>query len=173
MAKRWSFAHLVGMGARRAEETPTEDDKDKEAESAEDEKEVDGDEEAKSEGGDDADDEGGGDDSDKEASRQAIAAACADERQRCAAIFASPEAQGRIAMACELAFNTELSAEAAIGIMKATPAQRSGRLASAMATLGNPSVGSDAAAGAGGTQSEDDKLAASIIDAGKQVRRRR
>ena len=71
------------------------------------------------------------------------------ERQRCAAIFGSPHAAKNIPQAAELAFNTTLSADAAIGILKTA-----GPAGSGSRSRVNPDLGSDGDRGdraAGGT----------------------
>ncbi len=52
----------------------------------------------------------------------ARAEATAAERQRCGEILSAPEAAGRIVMACRLAFETDMPAQAAIGAMRVMPA---------------------------------------------------
>lgn len=48
--------------------------------------------------------------------------AAAAERQRCGEILSAPEAAGNLVMACHLAFETDLSAQAAISALRAVPA---------------------------------------------------
>lgn len=62
----------------------------------------------------------------------------AAERKRCAAIFASPAAGRNIPMAAELAFNTDMSAQRAIAVLKT-----SGASAAHDRSRRNPDVGSD------------------------------
>lgn len=158
-----SFAHFVGLGRRaRAEET---DDEKKERETAEQEKRDDEmsqkaasgedtgetddekkereDREAKRSkakgAADDADpDEDGDDDSDKEEMRghSTIARARARERGRIAAIMASPQALQNPGMALELACNTMMSRDEAVGVLARAPAP-----ARAERAARNPSLG--------------------------------
>lgn len=66
------------------------------------------------------------------------------ERARCAAIFGSKHAAGRVAAAAQLAFKTKMSAREAIGVLASLPAEdagtgaRSGGLSAAMGALGTP-----------------------------------
>jgi hypothetical protein len=64
------------------------------------------------------------------------------ERDRCAAIFAAPAAARNVAMAAELAFGTDLSAERAIALLDKTPAPA----AAAGRAARNPNVGASAPA---------------------------
>ncbi|CAO3440110.1 hypothetical protein [Azospirillum endophyticum] len=83
------------------------------------------------------------------------------ERERCAAIFASPAATGRVEMAATLAFGTDLTAQQAIAVLETAPAAAApppapaaqspaNPLAAAMAALGNPPITPDGGASAGG-----------------------
>ena len=65
-------------------------------------------------------------------------------QERIAAILGAPEAQGREAMAKELAFKTSLSVEEAKGILAAAPQAQANPLAQAMKDEPNPEVGADA-----------------------------
>lgn len=84
--------------------------------------------------------------------KAAVAAAAAEarvaERARIAGIVNSDEAKERTALATHLAFETEMSVDAAKGILTAAPvtapAKADGGFAAAMAS-GNPEVGADAA----------------------------
>lgn len=103
------------------------------------------------------------------ASTDAVAQARQDERTRCASIFAAPEAEGRVQLAAQLAFTTDLSAEQAVGILKASPAATApaaapaNPFAAAMGSVPNPQVGADAEAGSG---DDAQALVAQILKAG-------
>lgn len=90
-----------------------------------------------------------------------------DERARCAAIFAAPEAEGRVALAAQLAFTTDLSAEQAVGVMSVTPATTTASPANpfavAMAAIPNPQVGTEPG---GGDADDPQALVAQILKAG-------
>jgi hypothetical protein len=186
------FAHLLGLpaAAARAEEDddkkqrPDEsgedyakrmegDDKDgdekdekgaKKAEGGDDDA-GDGDDQSKAKGkaeGDNEDEEGEEDDKEKAARKS--------ERARCAAIFASPAAGVRPDMAAHLAFNTDLSAKAAVemlGAFAAGAAQPS-NLASRMSGVKTPNVGASAPAAKQATGAA--AAANMIIEAGKKRR---
>lgn len=126
MKKTFSFAHLGAlMTARkpRAAETPIEE------EEAEDmpEEDTDGEdtpeEEAEETQDDEKKDEPAASLSAKEKKAQAAGrkAGAEAERKRCASIFQAKEAAGREALAAELAFNTSMTAEAAIAVLKSSP----------------------------------------------------
>jgi len=96
--------------------------------------------------------------------RAAIAKGRKAERDRCAAIFASPHAAGREAMAAQLAFSTNLNATEAIAILQATPkGGKADDLASRMATVTQPTLGPGGDGGAGGS-----KPGASLIENAKK-----
>ena len=99
------------------------------------------------------------------ASTDAVAQARQDERTRCASIFAAPEAEGRVQLAAQLAFTTDLSAEQAVGILKASPAATApaNPFAAAMGSVPNPQIGADAEAGTG---DDAQALVAQILKAG-------
>ncbi len=131
------FAHLAGLGPRRAAVPKAEDDKTKEEPEAE-EEEKDKASDTSAEGGDqdkeagkgkgeaekedtDAEDDGEGegdpDDEDPDEEMRgnsAAAQARRRERARCEAIFASPHAAGRADVAAQLAFRTTMPRSAAI-----------------------------------------------------------
>ena len=65
-------------------------------------------------------------------------------QERIAAILGAPEAEGRQALAKELAFKTSLSVEDAKGIMAAAPQAQANPLAQAMEREPNPEVGVEA-----------------------------
>jgi hypothetical protein len=79
------------------------------------------------------------------ANSAAVAAAVQAERNRCAAIFAAPAAANNVALAAELAFSTDLSAERAIEIMGKAPKAGKDRLSEAMAGK-SPRLGAEATA---------------------------
>ncbi|QJR79612.1 S49 family peptidase [Alteromonas pelagimontana] len=88
-----------------------------------------------------------------EAQQQASPAASApavDQKQRCAAILKAPEAEGRSDLAQHLAFNTDLSAEDAVAVMKASPESKSAAqgnaLDIAMSATEQPGIGAIAEA---------------------------
>ena len=148
------FAHLLGM-TPRAEEPKDEDpdapvqgedesDEDfaKRCDEYEKDKKAKG---AKQDGGDG--DDASGDDADAEdddESEEAKAARKA-ERARCAAIFGTKAAASRPDMAAHLAFETGMKASAAIKMLGAIAAgqPKGASLASRMATVKQPIVGSE------------------------------
>lgn len=101
------------------------------------------------------------------ATTDAVRQAALDERTRCATIFASPDAAGRVAMAASLAFETDLPAEQAIALLKTAPKQGAS-LATRMGTVPDPKLGSDG--GNAGNQDEASNLAASILESGRKAR---
>lgn len=173
MKKKFSFAHFMKRaGKPRAEEqSPDEDPKKDAAEGGDGEDDADADAEGDDEDvGDDADgsDDGEGDDDEEEAdedvdktasvrrrAKAALAAARKEgrqiERQRCAAIFSSEHAAEKTGLACTLAFNTPLSAKAAIGILSKAESGSAGGLGRRMSALKQPKLGN----GAGGTGEPD------------------
>jgi len=145
----FSFAHL--MGARRpraAEDSPAEDPDDTTEETSE----ADPDEANDETAADDAPEDENDADEGANANASAYARGRAAERARCAAILGSPQAAGNVAAACELAFNTGLSATQAAAVLSTLGTPRktngSGALSKAMAALGSPDVGSDGPASA-------------------------
>ncbi len=70
--------------------------------------------------------------------------AAADERQRIGAIVNAPEAEGRTDLARHLAFETDMSAEAAVSVLKASPmasvASNENSLDAAMAGTEQPNI---------------------------------
>ncbi|WP_439597986.1 hypothetical protein [Falsiroseomonas sp.] len=164
-AEALPFAHLIGADAvtasgNRTEEDERDDDKDEDRrDAAEDDDDEDKDRAAEDDEGDDdkdraaedeEDDDKAEDDEEEEdkpkasaAARQAARAATKAERARCRAIFTSKHAAGRVAAACSLAFDTGMSAKAAISVLKTLPRESAGTaaggsLAERMATLGAP-----------------------------------
>ena len=95
------------------------------------------------------------------------AEARAAERARCRAIFAAPAAAGNVALAAHLAFDTDLTAEQAIGAL-ALGGKSGGGLAARMQSAPNPTLG------AGNPAKPDagspDALAAQIIAAARTAR---
>ena len=93
----------------------------------------------RAEGGDDADDAGDDDEDeeDEDEMKKAVAAGhdlaleaafragCRAQRRRCAAIFETKAAAANVGMAASLAFETPLTAKAAIALLEKTPAPRS------------------------------------------------
>ena len=181
------FAHLLGLPAASAS-GPEDDEKKQRAEEsdedyakrmeADDKDDGEGDEKKgakKAEGDDDKKDdaksEGGkeeqpDDEDDKEK------AARKSERARCAAIFASASAGARPDMAAHLAFNTDMSASAAVDMLSAISAGSAVQprgLASRMAAVSTPNVGASAPAGKGAAGGASG-TAAMIIEAGKKRR---
>lgn len=169
MRKPFSFAHLIGYGGKstpKAAETPSETDDEEETE----EETPPGEDPAEGEEGDEEDDEQepkpeanapkpkgakAGPKPKKKAAEQlaeAVTAAKAEggaeERTRCATIFASEHASGREALAAHFAFNSELSAEEAIKALAASPSGGKGGktnpLTSAMSHIQQPVIGSGA-----------------------------
>lgn len=147
------FAHLAGLNRApkpKATQTPAEIEAAAKAAGKKAE-----DDAAKKKGdGEEGDDDGEGDDDEdedenEEAKKAAAVIASASakaERERCAAIFSSPEAEGRVALAASLAFETDLSAEQAVAIMKSTPkgqAAKGDRFDQLMQSVRNPQVGGE------------------------------
>lgn len=127
-----------GPKAEDAETSRAEDTEEEESAEETDEEEAAEEEEQEEEQDEDTDEE------------QPSAARLA-ERRRCAAILSAPEAAGQVVLACHLAFNTGLSAAAAIGTLKATapaatPAGGKGKLAAAMGAQRQPHLGAGGAA---------------------------
>jgi hypothetical protein len=181
----FSFAHLIGLGAARAESDPGDDEtqdeerKQRDGESDEDyAKRMEELDKKNAKGGqddpdaeDDPEDPLAEDDTSGEDDKQK--AARAKERARCAAIFGSKAAAGRPDVAAHLAFNTAMSAREAVGMLDAIGAgaqagAATGRqsLSSRMAKVPEQKIGS----GAAGTASPAQAAAASILDAGKKRR---
>ena len=96
------------------------------------------------------------------------------ERARCAAIFGSQHASGRADLAASLAFNTGLSASAAIKVLASSsispsvaPARKS--LASRMDAAPNYAVGTETSASSGKMNAADAN-ALRVINAGRKAR---
>ena len=97
-------------------------------------------------------------------------AAAPSERERCAAILAAPAAAGRVQLAAHLAFNTDLTVEAACAALEAAPIGVTAPGAStptgnplalaAMDAHPNPTVGASTDTG---SLSDDEKAAAAVL----------
>lgn len=164
VADMGSFAHLFG-GARASTpkaEDPAPADAAPEGEEAEEAK----DGEDKPTDAPKAEGEGEMPDC-EEGEGETPAQARAAERARCAAIFAAPAAAQNTALAAHLAFETDLTAEQAIGALALGGKAGSG-LASRMAHAPNPSLGT------GGTPKPHadsaDALAAQITSSARIAR---
>lgn len=136
MAKKpFSFAHLLGLGAsayeeeddkkskrakaRRAEEDERDDDAeddDRDDDAEEDER----DDDAEDDDDPDASEEDDSDDDDDRKEGKAAKSARIAERKRCARIFGSKHAAANPSLAASLAFNTGMSAAAAIDVLAST-----------------------------------------------------
>jgi hypothetical protein len=106
-----------------------------------------------------------------------------EERLRCAQIFGSEFAAGRLETACQFAFHTDMSAATAIGIMATLP-KGSATVAAAprqtldqrMAAAPKVAVGADAAAGADASsvkplaEMNSTQKALAIVNAGRASR---
>ena len=95
------------------------------------------------------------------AKREAVKAS----QERIAAILGAPEAEGRQELARQLAFETELSAEAAVKALAAAPKAGVNPLAQAMGAVKNPAVG------AGGDDKGLNPVAAMVNSMKAQVAR--
>ncbi len=165
--KTFSFAHLNPFGRSKAAEGETQagTDTTPKAGTGDDADQKD---KGKDKPKDGEEDEapGTGEDGDKNASGQQAAAP--SERERCAAIFAAPAAAGRVQLAAHLAFNTDLTVEAACAALEAAPigattpgASTGNPLAlAAMDAHPNPTVGASTDTG---TMSDDEKAAAAVL----------
>ena len=177
------FAHLLGITPRSEE--PKEDDPKQQRPDESDEDyakrmeeedaaaaaaaETDDDESAET----DSDDSDEDDKKDKEDEKEKAARKA--ERARCAAIFACPAAASRIDMAAHLAFETSMSASSAVkmlGVIASGQPKVVG-LASRMASVVVPVVGSDSAAAGPDLSTKagaSAAAAAAILAAGKKAR---
>lgn len=132
---KFSFMHLISPGGRsrmdddpedkRDEENAEEDEERRESRKArsradDDDPDDENDNDGNAEDDDNDDDENAEDDDVEEKAR-------ASERQRCAAIFATPYAAKNTALAAELAFNTRMSVKQARAVMKAALAGGAGQ----------------------------------------------
>lgn len=186
MAKKikaaFSFAHLIGLGAARAEgdseDNPEQDEERKQRDDESDEdyaarmEELDKKDKGDGQGDPDADE----DDPDADAAGESEKekAARARERARCAAIFGSKAAGTRPDVAAHLAFNTSMSAREAVGMMGAfatgAPAAAAAprqSLASRMDGVKPHNVGASSAAAPANSPKG---AAAMILEAGKKRR---
>lgn len=134
MAKKpFSFAHLIGFGAsaseeeddkkskkakaRRAEEDERDEDDERDDDAEEDER----DDDAEDDDDDpDASEEDDSDDDDDRKEGKAAKSARIAERKRCARIFGNKHAAANPSLAASLAFNTGMSAAAAIDVLAST-----------------------------------------------------
>jgi hypothetical protein len=147
MRQALSFAHLLGHAGKnaRAEDNDDEQDDKPQGRRADDDNPDDDEDEPKGRKAKDgrADDDNPDDDDDEPKGRRTAAedddedeeereaeeddrdpkarAARKRERARCAAIFGSKAAAGRVASAAHLAFNTKMTASQAIGVLKTLP----------------------------------------------------
>lgn len=169
------FAHLLGISAARAEESDEDRKKreDEEAKAADEErKEGETDEEYEKRTGKKAKKaEGDDDEADAEEDEKKEKAVRANERARCAAIFACAEAGTRPDMAAHLAFQTDMSAQAAVEMLRvsAAGAPRKTALAERMAQEQAPNVGSEGGEAAADANSAK-AIAARIIASAAAVR---
>lgn len=129
-------------GKKASDEGETEEEEDeKDSDEGEEEEEKEDKKEKKNKDRDDKEDKKG-----KKASASDVHAATLAERERCAKIFQSDAAAGRVAVAAQFAFHTDMSADAAIAIMENIPqASSSGRarLDERMATAAKADIGTD------------------------------
>lgn len=170
--KTFSFAHLNPFGRSKAAEGETQAGTDTtpkagtggttpQAGTGDD-----ADQKDKPKDGEEDDAPGTGDGGDKNAGSQQAAAP--GERERCAAIFAAPAAAGRVQLAAHLAFNTDLTVEAACAALEAAPIGATAPGAStgnplalaAMDAHPNPTVGASTDVG---SLSDDEKAAAAVL----------
>jgi hypothetical protein len=142
---------LDGKKSKKAKSKKMESEKDEDEEGEDDEKREDKEEK------DEQDDEDREDKKSKKAKKASASsydlaphmeAARLEERVRCARIFRSDAAAGRIETACQFAFHTDLSADAAIAIMETIPtaaavAPRRASIDERMAKVASANVGSD------------------------------
>lgn len=176
LGSRFNFAHLVGgkeagVSAESEEEEEvteaTEEPDEEEAASESDDSEEDETETSE-------DDEESAEASHKAALQAAEKRGAARERERCATIFASKEAAGRVETAAELAFGTDLDAETAIKVLGST-GKGGGKLVSLMSEEAVPALG-----GEGGVSAKtgDDAVVSGFVSAyqkatGRQQKQKR
>ncbi|MGA1860330.1 hypothetical protein VH569_30470 [Azospirillum sp. 11R-A] len=154
--KTFSFAHLNPFGRSKAADGETQAGTDTTSKA--------GEESGQQDQEDDKEKPADGDEP-KAGDQQAAAPS---ERERCAAIFAAPAAAGRVQLAAHLAFNTDLTVEAACAALEAAPIGATAPGAStgnplalaAMDAHPNPTVGASTDAG---TLSDDEKAAAAVL----------
>lgn len=153
------FAHLA-LGAKEEED---EEDKEASTSAAEDDEDEDDGEEEASDGKkgkrakkdcpdtDAAEDDDDDEDEKDEKERKAKASATAAERDRWCIVMSSPEARGRVPLACSLLADTDMTAEKVCAALRNSPAELPVRvkgLAARMAEVPRPDVGSGAGASA-------------------------
>lgn len=172
--KAFSFAHLIGIGAARADDDQDDagDDKDerKQRDDESDEDYAKRMEELDKKEADDEDDDPDVEDEDESDKEKA---ARASERARCATIFGSKAAASRPDFAAHLAFETDMSAKQAVGMLSAFAAgapvaAKPKSLGSRMADVKVPNVGAGAPAG---TAPNAAQSAADMIIAAGRARR--
>jgi len=177
--KAFSFAHLIGISAARADDDQDDaaddkDGKDDERKQRDDESDEDYAERMEELDKKEADDEDPDPDADDDDESEKEKAARASERARCATIFGSKAAASRPDFAAHLAFETNLSAKQAVGMLSAfaagapAGAAKPKSLGNRMAGVKVPNVGAsaDAAAAPNATQAAAD----AIIAAGRARR---
>lgn len=165
--KAFSFAHLIGIGAARADGDQDGEDKDERQQRDD---ETDEEYAARMEELDkkEAEDDDGDPDAEDDSESDKEKAARASERARCATIFGSKAAASRPDFAAHLAFETDMSAKQAVGMLNAfaagapAGAAHPKSLGSRMASVKVPNVGASAAATApaNATQSAADAILA-------------
>jgi hypothetical protein len=135
-----------GKGSKGAKGSKAEDDDKKDDDDGEDPK----DKGAKGAKADDQDPDAEDEDPDEEVrGKSAAATARRRERARCAAIFGSKHAQGRVALAAHFAFNTTMTRSEAIGALKDAPMAAATRTPNSARQAANPQVSSSAGASPG------------------------
>ncbi|AWB07499.1 hypothetical protein A6A40_20965 (plasmid) [Azospirillum humicireducens] len=164
--KTFSFAHLNPFGRSKAADGETQAGTDTTKAGTGDD--ADQQDETTPKDGEEDQTPGNGDGGDKNAGSQQAAAP--GERERCAAIFAAPAAAGRVQLAAHLAFNTDLTVEAACAALEAAPIGATAPGAStptgnplalaAMDAHPNPTVGASTDTG---SLSDDEKAAAAVL----------
>lgn len=164
--KTFSFAHLNPFGRSKAAEGETQagTDTTPQAGTGDDADQKD---KGKDKPKDGEEDEASGTEDKNAGSQQAAAPS---ERERCAAIFAAPAAAGRVQLAAHLAFNTDLTVEAACAALEAAPIGATAPGAStptgnplalaAMDSHPNPTVGASTDTA---SMSDDQKAAAAVL----------
>jgi len=118
-------------------------------------------------------DKSGDENSEDEKENKSAKAATKAERARCAAIFRCAAAGVRPDAAAHMAFDTDMSANAAISMLSVVAsggASRPGSLASRMTSVAVPNVGSDGGATPDGNSNSAQSVADKIIAAGKKRR---
>lgn len=167
------FRHLAATAqedeARPDEEearAAEEEEEERNAEEEEREKELEEEEEKSAE----EEDEEEADLEEDEEETPAARAARRRERRRCAAILGSREAAGRVPLACSLAFDTNLSPNAARKVLAAAPREGFGGsspLSAAMRQVRSPKLGPGGDAAAPRSEAE---LASQVIATHRRLR---